>query len=76
MSGLAKPTNGPAVPIDMFEMRCWARAYLVAHEMICLQEGVDVLQELAVETGLVDLLGQDAVQSIVAKAFEWRVRLC
>ncbi len=56
--------------LDGFGLRCWARARLVEHGMMFLQEAVDGLQDVAVSSGLVDLLGQDAVQSIMAKAFE------
>jgi hypothetical protein len=38
--------------------------------MMLLPEAVDVLQDLAVSTGLVDLLGQDSVQAIMATAFK------
>jgi len=37
-----------------------------------LQEAVDGLQDLAVDTGLVDMLGQDAVQAIMANAFDFQ----
>ena len=62
--------------LDGFKLRCWARAYLVENGMMLLQEAVDVLQDAAFSTGVVDLLGQDAVQSIMAKAFECRDRSC
>jgi hypothetical protein len=65
------------VALEIFGLRCWARAKLVVHGMISLQEGVDGLQDMAVSTGLVDLLGQDAIQAIMAKAFNpWRDRTC
>jgi hypothetical protein len=38
-----------------------------------LREAVDALQIFAVEAGLVDEIGQDAVQAIMAEAFR-RVR--
>ena len=55
-----------------FELRCWARGYLEKHGMMPLQEAVDGLQDLAVDTGLVDMLGQDAVQAIMANAFDFQ----
>jgi hypothetical protein len=61
--------------IDGFGLRCWARARLVEHGRMFLQEAVDGLQDAAVSTGLVDLLGQDAVQSIMAEAFGPRRRI-
>lgn len=76
MSGLAKLAAESAVPLDAFQLRRWARASLVEHGMMPLQEAVDGLQNMAFSTGLVDLLGQDEVQSIMAKAFEWRDRTC
>jgi hypothetical protein len=60
------------VVLDTFRLRCWARAYLVEHGTMFLQEAVDGLQDFAISTELVDRLGQDAVQSIMAKAFEPR----
>ncbi len=63
--------------LDSFMLRCWSRSLLVEHGMMFLQESVDLLQETAVSTGLVDLLGQDAVQATMAKAFEpWRGQTC
>lgn len=58
-----------SVALDNFALRCWSRAYLAAHGMMPLQEAVDALQDFAVATGLVETLGQDAVQAIMAKAF-------
>jgi hypothetical protein len=66
--------NNVAAPkaLDCFELRCWACSYLVEHGMVLLQEAVDALQESAVSTGVVDLLGQDAVQLIMARDFQPR----
>jgi hypothetical protein len=61
-----------AATLDAFRLRCWARAYLVKNGMMLLQVSVDGLQDAAVSTGLVDLLGQDAVQAMMAAAFEHR----
>jgi hypothetical protein len=61
-----------SMTLDSFKLRCWARAYLVEHAMMFLQEAVDGLQEAAFSTGLVDLLGQDEVQLTMGKAFEPR----
>jgi hypothetical protein len=58
--------------LDIFGLRCWARAYLVDHGLMFLQEGVDGLQDFALSIGLVDLLGQDAVQAIMTSAFDLR----
>lgn len=56
--------------IDIFRARCEARAILYAVGELDLHEAVDVLQEAALRTGLVDVIGQGAVQSIIATAFE------
>jgi hypothetical protein len=59
-----------SMALDSFGLRCWARARLVEHGMMFLQEAVDGLQDAAVCERLIDLLGQDAVQAIMAAAFE------
>jgi hypothetical protein len=56
-------------PADVFRARAEARAMLFAAGEIALHEGVDPLQDAAVESGLVDLIGQDAVQRLLANAF-------
>lgn len=55
--------------IDVFRLRCWARAYLWAAGEFDLHEAVDRLQADAKRDGLVAELGQNAVQSILADAF-------
>jgi hypothetical protein len=55
--------------LEVFELRCWARAYLWAACELDLHEAVDVLQTDAVKSGLVDEIGQDAVQRVLADAF-------
>jgi hypothetical protein len=55
--------------IDGFGLRCWERGRLVKYGQMSLQEAVDGAQDQAVGAGLVDLLGQDAVQGIMAEAF-------
>jgi hypothetical protein len=52
-----------------FALRCWARGYLAHVGEITLQEAVDVLQADAKASGLVEALGQDAVQRIIAEGF-------
>ena len=56
-------------PLDVFIERTWARAYLWHVSEYELAEAVDVLQADAERSGLVDELGQDAVQKILADAF-------
>jgi hypothetical protein len=55
--------------VAAFEARCWARSRLYAEGEISLHDAVDKLQGDAVSTGLVELIGQDRVQSIMADAF-------
>jgi hypothetical protein len=64
-------TSPPAPkPIDVLELRAWARAYLRSiGEFDGIPEAVDPLQAFAVASGLVDEIGQDAVQKILADVF-------
>jgi hypothetical protein len=57
-------------PVVVFKARCQARALLFAEGELDLHEAVDVLQADAEATGLVGLIGQDAVQAIMGDAFE------
>jgi hypothetical protein len=63
------PPPPPPPLLDVFRARCEARAYLVVAVEYTLSEAVDRLQADAVKSGLVDLIGQDAVQQIMAAAF-------
>jgi hypothetical protein len=56
-------------PLEAFTLRCWARARLYRDGEIDLHDAVDQLQAAAVDYGLVERIGQDAVQQIVASAF-------
>jgi hypothetical protein len=60
-----------SVAIDGLGLRCWARGYLEKHWTTPQQKAVDGLQNPADSTGFV-VLGQDAVQAIMAAAFEPR----
>jgi hypothetical protein len=74
MSALAiKHTTAPS-PLDVLELRAWARAYLYAIGELTLHEAVDVLQHDAQRDGLVRLIGQDGVQQIIAQQFRERLR--
>ena len=53
----------------IFKERCEARAILFAVGEYDLHDAVDVLQAAAEASGLVDQIGQDAVQAIISKAF-------
>jgi hypothetical protein len=55
--------------LTVFRARCEARALLFATGELDLHEAVDGLQFDAVANGLVDEIGQDAVQRIMADAF-------
>jgi hypothetical protein len=57
-------------PLTVFVARCEARALLWQAGKLDLHEAVDRLQADAMRDGLVDKIGQDAVQAIMAKAFE------
>jgi hypothetical protein len=64
------PTVGKSPSaLQVFQLRAWARAYLAYACVLTLPDAVDVLQESAVASGLVDELGQDAVQATLADAF-------
>jgi hypothetical protein len=58
---------------DMFWACCEARAYLYAVGELELNDAADVLQECAVRHGLVDAIGEDAVQAIIVEVFH---RVC
>ena len=64
-----KHTPAPS-PLDVLELRAWARAYLYAIGELTLHEAVDILQRDAQRDGLVRLIGQDGVQQIIADAFQ------
>jgi hypothetical protein len=69
MTTLRKPITSPVPAIDVFQLRCEARAALVEACLLDLHDAVDGLQEAAIATGLVDDIGQDAVQVMMADAF-------
>jgi hypothetical protein len=56
-------------PLCVLIARAEARALLYAATEFDLPEAVDPLQSYAAESGLVDEIGQDAVQAILAAAF-------
>jgi hypothetical protein len=62
------PIRSTADAVEVFIARADARACLCREGDLDLHEAVDALQDAAERTGLVDTLGQDAVQDIVAKA--------
>jgi hypothetical protein len=56
-------------PLDVLYERASTRAYLWFIGEYKLGEAVDALQASAVRDGLVERIGQDAVQTILADAF-------
>ena len=56
-----------------FQARCEARAILFAAGELTLHQAVDLLQHDAIANGLVDTIGQDAVQATISEPFA-RVR--
>jgi hypothetical protein len=54
---------------EVFCELCETRAFLWAHYQIELQDAVDELQAIAMRTGLVAALGQDAVQALMSEPF-------
>jgi hypothetical protein len=56
-------------PVTAFKARCEARALLCHAGELTLHDAVDVLQQHAVDAGLVARYGQDRVQAIMASAF-------
>jgi hypothetical protein len=62
-------------PIDVLELRAWARALLLAEgEIESVPAAVDPLQAFAVASGLVAQIGADRVQQIIAQQFRERLR--
>ena len=55
--------------VDVLRERAEARAYLWSIGDLDLHEAVDVLQADAERDGLVERIGQDGVQEIIAAAF-------
>jgi hypothetical protein len=72
---LATPMGHETSPVDpmaAFKLRAWARARLYAERMLELHDAVDVLQDAAEWDGLIDSIGQDRVQAILAENFGGR----
>lgn len=72
MSGAEMPLEalrGPPL-IDVFRVRSEARAILVANHLMTLQDAVDGLWRAAEGYGLVDSMGADYVQGVLAVAFD------
>ncbi|HEY1982972.1 MAG TPA: hypothetical protein VGH13_23070 [Xanthobacteraceae bacterium] len=63
------PQQNSVDPLDAFAARADARAYLWSIGECDLSDAVDKLQFDAERDGLVERIGQDAVQTILAAAF-------
>jgi hypothetical protein len=62
-------------PLDVLELRAWARALLLAEgEIESVPKAVDPLQAFAVASGLVAEIGADRVQRIITRQFRDRLR--
>jgi hypothetical protein len=72
MSRLTLGVSTTARPsaLEVFTLRCWARGYLWKCGALGLHDAVDLLWHAAERDGLVDTLGQDNVQRIIATEFE------
>jgi hypothetical protein len=58
-----------ADPVEVFRLRCGSRAKLWHNGEIDLHSAVDELQYSAEASGLVNKIGQDAVQALMVEAF-------
>jgi hypothetical protein len=68
LGGIYVP-DAPADTVEIFAALCWARGYLWREGHLEGADAVDVLQQWAVDNGLVDELGQDDVQRLMSEAF-------
>jgi hypothetical protein len=71
-SSKSSTAQNQAAPVDALaalELRAAARARLWAEGELDLHDAVDALQASAERDGLIDRIGQDAVQAIMATAF-------
>jgi hypothetical protein len=69
MSAAAEPKVATVDIVEVFRARAAARALLWHAGDLELVEAVDALQSHAEASGLIDLLGQDQIQQILADAF-------
>jgi hypothetical protein len=69
MTAAVRPQDIKLDPVAVFEARAEARALLWRVGEIDLCAAVDKLQTDAERNGLVDEIGQDAVQEIISGAF-------
>jgi hypothetical protein len=55
--------------LEIFALRCFDYADDVAAGKMHFLDAVDVLQDSAIASGLVDLVGMDVIQCVLATAF-------
>jgi len=56
-------------PLAIFELRCWAAAYLVWTGYRDFHTAIDELQADAEAQGLIAKYGQDKIQQVIAAGF-------
>jgi hypothetical protein len=69
MNAPARVATRLADPVEVLIARSTARAYLYSQGEFDLHEAVDGLQAAAIKLGLIESIGQDAVQDAIAQAF-------
>lgn len=55
--------------LEIFRLRCDARAVLTSNGLLDFHEAVDGLHAVAIRDGLISRIGVDAVQRLMAEAF-------
>jgi hypothetical protein len=63
------PSKFTVCQAELFAIKCCEFAERVAAGQIAFLDAVDLLHDAAVSSGLVDSVGDDAVQKIMAAAF-------
>ena len=58
-----------ADPLDVLIVRSQVHAYLVSVCAADLHDSVDTLQQYAIDSGLIETLGQDRIQELLSAAF-------
>jgi hypothetical protein len=69
MSAAAHKTSRTNAQLKLFAIRCSQMVERIAAGEIAFIDGVDLLYDAAVWSGLVDGVGDDAVQDVMAAVF-------
>jgi hypothetical protein len=69
MTGSARSDQYEARVLGLFAVRCDEIAARVAAGLLPIVDGVDLLYEAAIWSGLADAVGDDRVQQIMSDAF-------